>query len=378
MDITFSRVVQIVREFNGSVVEHSADSVVAVWPDQPPWALRRKVKAATLCALKISAVADAIRADQQSRTRGVELETIRCGVGDGNVTLLVCGGCLGRLYCVPVGPAVRQAQDALAILAGKAPHENVCLSAGCSAQVTASASGTAGGAGAGVSDRAVGGGGGGGGAVAGGGSEIAGGFCFLGAPLGRSKFQTATAAPGALDPSNVGTFSVRRAVARSWYEDAGVEQEELQEDLEYNLGRFLPGPVIKCMSPEFPDLELWTNELRTISCVVVDVEVTADDLRCPMLQSRISSGNSQDDRLCTAVHLIVQRVQYETYKYEGTVISAEVLAPPNKAMRDGKPIVTVVRCVLGYGLPPLVRPWSAAHFGCWCAADGWWRLCCAR
>jgi len=79
-----------------------------------------------------------------------------------------------------------------------------------------------------------------------------------------------------------------------------------------------------------------------------------------MLQSRVTSGNSQDERLSTAVHLITQRVQYEAYKYEGTVLSVRVVTP-NKAMRDRKPVVAIVNAVLGYGLPPLVR--VAAYCG---------------
>lgn len=116
MDVTFSVVAGIAREFNGVVIEHTSSSVAIVWPDEPTSVLRHKVRAATLCALKISAAMPRIQAEQELSTRGVLLEELRCGVGDGNVTLLVAGGCLGRLYCIPTGPGLRLAHDAVQVL----------------------------------------------------------------------------------------------------------------------------------------------------------------------------------------------------------------------------------------------------------------------
>ena len=55
--------------------------------------------------------------------------------------------------------------------------------------------------------------------------------------------------------------------------NVGVDQHEMEECLAYLLGRFLPGPVIKHMSQDHPNLELWSNEIRTISCVCVSVGV---------------------------------------------------------------------------------------------------------
>jgi len=114
VDITFSNVAGIAREFNGTVVDHCSDTIVIIWPDEPQTALKRKIKAAVLCALKIEASIPKIRTEQDTLTNGVTLDDLKCGVGNGTVSLLVCGGCLGRLYCIPTGPAYRQAFDAIA------------------------------------------------------------------------------------------------------------------------------------------------------------------------------------------------------------------------------------------------------------------------
>ena len=271
MDVTFSVVAGIAREFNGVVIEHTSSSVAIVWPDEPTSVLRHKVRAATLCALKISAAMPRIQAEQELSTRGVLLEELRCGVGDGTVTLLVAGGCLGRLYCIPTGPGFRLAHDAVQVLqvrhvlacahqglslmldfkvvlicgrfhlTSTLPHAlmqtqkmngAVCLSGGCCAQIAPS------------------------------GDIPPTHWCQLGQAIGRGKFQIATGGPGALDASNMvrgslvpaflsypdsnvlanaalalpsyvkEEFQHARTIPAEWYEDAGLEQDEAEEDLE--------------------------------------------------------------------------------------------------------------------------------------------------
>ena len=82
------------------------------------------------------------------------------------------------------------------------------------------------------------------------------------------------------------------------------------------------------------------------------------------------------------IFLFIDDCRYEAYKYEGTVISVDVQTP-NKAMRDGKPVVAVVRAALGYGLPPLVSVgssvcngwfWNANSFHLDGTVDGCWNV----
>ena len=72
-------------------------------------------------------------------------------------------------------------------------------------------------------------------------------WCVLGGPIAPKNYQKASAGSGALDASNIEGFKQAHTIPSSFYEEAGLEPDELEEELEYTLGRFLPGPVIKHM-----------------------------------------------------------------------------------------------------------------------------------
>ena len=114
-DITFSHVARIAGEFGGSVVDHNSKVVVIAWPDVPESPLRLKNKAAVTCAFKIAQAVTTIKSEHEKQTKGgARLQSMTCGIGCGTLSLLVCGGCLGRLYCIPTGPAYADANYAIA------------------------------------------------------------------------------------------------------------------------------------------------------------------------------------------------------------------------------------------------------------------------